>query len=86
MYGGSNPPLHTMEKSNRITMPGTRFYRIGQFTGPAPANKKEFEVYIKSGKAHEVTEEFEPLWGDAVYALTNDEEIYMHKRNWDTSD
>ena len=64
----------------------TKYYRVGQFSGPSPADKEKFRAHIISGAADEVTEDFKPLWGDAVYALTKDGKIFTHKNNWDTSD
>lgn len=65
---------------------GTRFYRVGQFTGPAPADKDKFRAFIESGQAEEVTQEYRPHIGDAVYYYTLQGEIGTHIENWDTSD
>ena len=72
--------------SIRKPVEGTKFYRVGQFSGPAPADKEKFRAHILTGDADEVSEDWKPTWGDASYALTPDGEIYTHKENWDSSD
>ena len=81
-----------MGKVMRATPPdkeypvGTYFYRVGQFTGPAPADEEEFREFIESGEAEEVSKEYRPFIGDAVYYRTPLGEIGTHVENWDTSD
>jgi len=64
-----------------------KHYRVGQFSGPAPANKEEFVKHILSGEAHEVQEDYQPGWGDAVYAFDHSTHKYeVVREKWDTSD
>lgn len=64
-----------------------KYYRVGQFSGPAPADREAFVKHILSGNAHEVDEDYKPLWGDAVYAFDHSTHNYKTIRdNWDSSD
>jgi len=63
-----------------------KYYRVGQFTDPAPADHERFTDFIKSGEADKVDKDYEPIWGDAVFALHPDGEITLHKQRYDTSD
>ena len=61
----------------------TRYFQVGQFSGPSPAADDFPEKLLE---CEEVTEDFEPFWGGAVYALSPDGKIREHKCNWDSSD
>lgn len=61
----------------------TKYYRVGQFSGPRPA-ADDFKDRVL--ECDEVTEDYKPLWGDAVYAVASDGTIKEHKCNWDSSD
>lgn len=60
-----------------------KYYRVGQFSGPRPAADDFPEKILE---CPEVTKDFKPLWGDAVYSVDEEGTIKEYKCNWDSSD
>ena len=63
----------------------TKYYRVSQFT-KQPTTIDDIIWMLKQEITEEVSEDFNPYWGGAVYSVDDKNVVKLYKDNTDSSD